>query len=61
MNRLEQNGLSGAGLIVIDTPEMVARYNACLRKFGIPETKLVWFQIDAMGWIPNARKGNSGR
>jgi hypothetical protein len=52
MERLIQDGLFGAGLIAIDTPELVGRYNACLQQLGIAPTGLASFRIDGMGWSP---------
>ena len=52
MKTLEQLGLYGNGLIVVDSPEMTARYNACLKDMSLSETNLDQFRIDAMGWSP---------
>ena len=52
MNRLQRNGLWGDGLILIDTSEMVRRYNACLEVMGLPKTRKRKFHIDCMGWSP---------
>ena len=52
MERLIRDGLFGAGLIAIDTPELVGRYNACLQQLGIAPTDLTSFRIDGMGWSP---------
>lgn len=52
MNELIRAGLFGRGLIPIDNPVMVERYNACLKDMGLTETALTEFQIDRMGWSP---------
>jgi hypothetical protein len=50
--RLIRDGLFGAGLVTIDTPELVGRYNACLQQLGIVPTGLASFRIDGLGWSP---------
>jgi len=52
MERLIRDGLFGAGLVTIDTPELVGRYNACLQQLGIAPTGLASFRIDGLGWSP---------
>lgn len=52
MNRLLNAELFGAGLIAVNTPEMVDRYNNCLREIGLDETSLEYFHIDGIGWSP---------
>ncbi|MFC1638398.1 DUF6638 family protein [Patescibacteria group bacterium] len=52
VNDLKVFGLYGDGLILINTPEMVARYNQCLKDMGVGETNLESFRIDCMGWSP---------
>jgi hypothetical protein len=52
MGRLVRDGLFGAGLVVIDSPELVGRYNACLQQLGIEPTQLTSFRIDGLGWSP---------
>jgi predicted enzyme related to lactoylglutathione lyase len=54
-----QNGLWGGGLFTVNAPELIARYNACLRDIGMEETSLASFDIDAAGWSPQiaAEKG----
>ena len=61
MNELIQAGLFGRGLIRIEDPTMVARYNACLQDMGLSSTDLTSFQIDRMGWSPEiaAEAGDS--
>lgn len=49
---LVKAGLIGSGLIKVDTPEMVSRYNACLVDMDIEPTELTTFRIDGMGWSP---------
>ena len=50
MQRLIEEGLRFGGLLHIDTPHLVARYNAALRALGLPETPLSDFYIDASGY-----------
>ncbi len=50
MQRLIEEGLRFGGLLHIDTPHLVARYNDALRAFGLPETQLSDFYIDASGY-----------
>ena len=52
MDKLIKAGLFGRGLVRIDRPVLVDRYNACLRFMGLTPTSLVTFQIDKMGWSP---------
>lgn len=52
MEKLRDKGLYGTGLIDVRTPQMVERYNACLRGIGLEETRLERFQIDGIGWSP---------
>lgn len=52
MYELQTNGLLGDGLIMIESSELVRRYNACLVDMGLDETKLEVFRIDSMGWSP---------
>lgn len=52
MRRLIEAGLLGSGLVKIETPARVARYNTALERLGIPATALQSFQIDGMGWSP---------
>jgi len=52
MDRLIRDGLYGAGLVTIDTPELVGRYNACLKELGIEPSALPTFRIDGLGWSP---------
>ncbi len=52
MNQLIKAGLFGRGLVRIDRPVLVERYNACLVDMGLEPTNLMTFQIDKMGWSP---------
>jgi hypothetical protein len=52
MERLIRDGLFGGGLVAVDTPELVGRYNACLQQLGIEPTGLERFRIDGLGWSP---------
>jgi hypothetical protein len=52
MDLLKENGLFGAGLVPVDTPELVSRYNNCLEAIGVERTKLTSFSVDAIGWSP---------
>ena len=52
MKLLISSGLYGRGLVPVNTPQMVARYNACLEAVGQEPTKLETFSIDAVGWSP---------
>ena len=60
MDRLKSAKLFGAGLIEVDTPVMVGRYNSCLEQLGIAPTALESFSIDCVGWSPEiaAEKGS---
>ncbi len=61
MNELVETGLFGKGLIMIDSPELVRRYNDCLADMGLQKTALDTFNIDAVGWSPEiaAERDNS--
>lgn len=62
MKRLIEAGLFGAGLVPVDTPQLVARYNACLMHLGIEPTSLGTFNIDGVGWSPEiASERNNNR
>lgn len=54
-------GLFGAGLVAVETPVLVARYNQCLNELGIAPTQLARFQVDGLGWSPEIaiEKGNN--
>ncbi|MEM6382043.1 MAG: DUF6638 family protein [Pseudomonadota bacterium] len=50
MQRLIEEGLRFGGLLHIDASHLVERYNAALAGFGIAQTKLTDFYIDASGY-----------
>jgi len=52
MKYLTQFDLSGGGLVKIDNPMLVSRYNTALQEMCLQTTKLTSFQIDGMGWSP---------
>ena len=52
MNQLIKAGLFGRGLVRIDRPVLVDRYNGCMVDMGLEPTVLTTFQIDKMGWSP---------
>jgi hypothetical protein len=52
MDALARAGLLEDALVAVDTPEIVARYNACLLELGIEPTGLARFRIDGIGWSP---------
>jgi len=52
MDLLLQYGLFGGGLVTIDSPEVIRRYNTALREMGLRTTNLTSFRIDGMGWSP---------
>jgi hypothetical protein len=52
MKELQEIGLYGNGMILIDTSEIVRRYNDCLVDMGLRPTELKRFHIDCMGWSP---------
>lgn len=60
MKELIEAGLFGRGLIRIDSPVLVKRYNDALVHLGLETTTLTAFQVDQMGWSPEvaAEKGN---
>jgi len=53
MELLKQHGLYGGGLVDIDNPLLVMRYNECLTSIGQEPTALNRFQIDGRGWSPD--------
>jgi hypothetical protein len=59
---LIDSGLFGKGLVPIDTPQGVRRYNDALVDLGITPTGLSKFNIDGMGWSPEiaAERGDTG-
>lgn len=52
MQELIAAGLFGKGLISIEMPHLVHRYNECLIDMGLEPTTLTTFHIDRMGWSP---------
>lgn len=52
MEKLMQAKLFGEGLVSVDTPELLQRYNACLESLGIEPSKLDHFRVDGIGWSP---------
>jgi hypothetical protein len=52
MKKLVDSGLFGGGLTLIESPELVSRYNACLVQLGITPTNLPKFNVDGIGWSP---------
>ena len=56
MNLLRESGLFGAGLVLVHTPKLVSRYNACLQAIGVAPTQLASFSIDGIGWSRRFRK-----
>ncbi|NNC94437.1 MAG: hypothetical protein HKN92_02675 [Chitinophagales bacterium] len=52
MERLIENGLFGRGLIHLNKPALVDRYNSCLEDIGLPTSALDNFHIDGWGWSP---------
>ena len=52
MMRLLKHGLIYAELFAVDTPAMVARYNAALKKLTGRETTLTEFMVDISGFAP---------
>ena len=52
MDKLIAANLFGDGLVRIETPELVRRYNECLKAIGLESTKLEAFSIDGIGWSP---------
>jgi len=51
MQKLKEANLYQSELIPI-SGKLVERYNKCLKKLGLAETKLTNFSIDGMGWSP---------
>ena len=52
MEKLIAANLFGDKLVRIDSPELVRRYNECLKAIGLEPTKLTAFSIDGIGWSP---------
>jgi hypothetical protein len=49
---LKEAGLYGRGLLAINDPSLVSKYNKCLEGIGVEKTSLKKFSIDGMGWSP---------
>jgi hypothetical protein len=56
MERLIDNALIYGAMFAVDDPYMVKRYNTALKGFGLQETKLKKFVIDASGYSPEVAK-----
>jgi len=56
MERLIDNALIYGAMFKVEGPHMVARYNTALTGFGLPETTLEKFVIDAAGYSPEIAK-----
>lgn len=52
MQKLQETGLFGGGLVRINSPRLVERYNKGLALIGVPPTSLTEFEIDGIGWSP---------
>lgn len=50
--KLLQANLFGGGFLLLNTPQLVGRYNATLERLGLQPTRLDTFQIDGLGWSP---------
>lgn len=59
MQKLVEAKLFGAGLVSIDTPELLLRYNHCLESLGIEQTQLNRFRVDGIGWSPEIAEERS--
>ncbi|MCB1386227.1 MAG: hypothetical protein KDJ80_09855 [Nitratireductor sp.] len=52
MKLLYENRMFFGGLLTIEEPHLIARYNAALKGFGLKPVKLNKFQIDMTGFSP---------
>ncbi len=52
MEQLNQTGLFAQGLMPVNQPSLVERYNACLKEIGLSKTSLNSFRVDGWGWSP---------
>lgn len=52
MKKLIEHNLFGNGLLFLDEPLLIERYNICLKDIGINQTSLTQFHIDKWGWSP---------
>src|SRR4026208_986278 len=57
---LRESGLHKQGLLRVNEPHMVERYNQCLKAIGLEPTTRDHFTIDGMGFSPEiaAEKNN---
>jgi len=60
MQKLKDANLYRSKLIPI-SGKLVDRYNKCLKKLGLKETKLNKFSIDGMGWSPEISEEKKNR
>ena len=58
---LTKAGLYAPELAPVDTPEIVARYNACLQAAGLQPTALTEFRVDCVGWSPEVAEERGSR
>ncbi|VAV88268.1 hypothetical protein MNBD_ALPHA08-1908 [hydrothermal vent metagenome] len=56
MERLIDNALIYGAMFPVDDPYLIKRYNTALKGFGLTETKLEKFVIDAAGYSPEIAK-----
>lgn len=61
MEKLIKAGLFGAGLTKLSSPEMIARYNACLKEMGIKPVDLPELSVDGMGFSPEVAAATGDR
>lgn len=52
MDKLIESGLFGDGLLLINKPYLIEKYNTALQEIGLQTTSLNSFHIDAWGWSP---------
>ncbi len=52
MKRLLENHLIFGGLLTVDEPHLIERYNKALKGFGLKPVKLDSFSIDMTGFSP---------
>ena len=55
-NRLLQRGLLQAGLVPLNTPQLIQRYNTALDALGIEPTHGESIHIDGIGWSPEVAR-----
>lgn len=61
MEDLKKMEMVGKGLILIDRPETIRRYNSGLKRLGLEQTKLAQFYIDGIGWSPEIAQERGDR